>query len=84
MQVNAIQRTVEQFANVQLLGAVPTVVPRRAGYTLDRMREMGKKIVDMEAQGLSQRQIGERMSLSRSSINAYSCQYRKALREGLM
>lgn len=84
MQINAIQSMVAQMANVRLIPTAEPVVQRRTGYSVDRMREMGKKIVELEAQGHSQRQIGERLSLSRSCINAYSRQYKTAQWESLM
>lgn len=78
MQVNAIQRTVEQFANVKLLPKAPSQTRHEATIS-KRVFELGPTIVAMEARGLSQGQIAAKLKMSRTSINQYSVRYRDVL-----
>lgn len=83
MQTNAIQRTVEQFANVQLLPKAPKRAPRKSPVS-NRAFELGPAIVKMEARGLSHGEIATEMSMARSSVSTYAGQYRRAVRDGLV
>lgn len=84
MQTNAIERTVEQFANVKLLGRAPLPPGRKPAAVALRVRELGPTIIAFENQGMSQSQIAGALSLARSSVCAYRSRYLKALRAGLV
>lgn len=84
MQVNAIQSMVAQMANVQLIPRAPLAPGRKPSAVKPRVLSLGPTIVALENQGLSQVQIGKKLSLAPSSICSYRSQYVKALRAGLV
>lgn len=86
MQTNAIQRTVEQFENVQLIPRAALAPGRKPKpkYAKGHVLRQGPLVLDYMAQGLTQTEIAEMMGITLTSVQAYASQYRRAVREGLV
>ncbi|OWT61991.1 helix-turn-helix domain-containing protein [Candidimonas nitroreducens] len=75
--MTGIEHMVAQMSGTLPLPACPAAIEPRVSLTRPSVFERGAAIEELRAEGLTTRQIAERLGVSRKSVSAWESQWRK-------